>query len=497
MLSHRPFLRGAALVAALCSSSPALRAADLSFLQAALASTAPGGWVKVSTSAFSSAWPTGSVAVPDFMGLSESVAYAWTGFAWDSRRGQLQLFGGGHGNYPGNEVYLWNGADGRWGRGTLPSRILQDQTVMGLGAPQSSHTYQTTTYASGVDRLVVFGGGAYNSGANLTGAGGGQTGPWWWNPAGADPGKVGGADGTGWLAATPGSQSWSARTAAYPQAGQPGEAGPQFINGVSAQRTEGGRDVIYLSLDQNASGHPSLWRYALGDDQRPDSWSRVGTMDPMSDVVSGQGGAAAIDSRRGLFVRTTLSQAGGHEVDLAVWDLANPAAADPDHHLPVQVRLVDAQGRDWQSARVHSFYPQADQAWVEKNQVAASVDYDPVHDQFVFWDGSAGGTVWVARPELDDQGRVKPVWTVTEIAPTGTAQPRGRHMDGVLGKWEYVEELGAFIALDSWDAASQDAAVWLYRPTAAVPEPSGLWLGALGLGVLAGRRRRRRRHPPT
>ena len=99
---------------------------DLSRLTSLLDATPDGGWVKANTTSFSSAWPTGLDAVPDSSTSNPaSVIRAWSSFAWDSTRGDLIIFGGGHANYSGNEVYVWDGATGIWGRGSLPSKMEQ------------------------------------------------------------------------------------------------------------------------------------------------------------------------------------------------------------------------------------------------------------------------------------------------------------------------------------------------------------------------------------
>jgi hypothetical protein len=39
-----------------------------------------------------------------------SILKAWSSFAWDSNRGDVILWGGGHANYGGNAVYRWRDA---------------------------------------------------------------------------------------------------------------------------------------------------------------------------------------------------------------------------------------------------------------------------------------------------------------------------------------------------------------------------------------------------
>ncbi|WIT11105.1 hypothetical protein PFX98_19700 [Paucibacter sediminis] len=464
----RPRLIPIALAVAMCSA--AAQASDLSYLKGLLDATPAGGWVKANTNVFTAASPTGADAAPSVPSGPIAVTYAWAGMAWDGSRGNILLFGGGHANYVGNEVYIWQGSDGTWTRGSLPSKVdLSTGFVLGAGAPQSSHTYQTTIYAPGTDRLVVFGGAAWNGGGAPSDANG-RTGAWWWNPSLADPNKVGGGDNTGWDSTRAGSNSWQVRP--YdPWVGMDPLTGRSFANGTSAYRSEGGKDVVYLTLDQNSSGLPALFRYELGTPNTPDSWSQVG-IDSGATFLSS--GAAAIDTAHGLFVRTAMT-GGSFQNDLAVWDLSKNNAANPSLNKEVGVKLVDTNGGDW----VPNF--------------STSVAYDSATGQLVFWDGTAGGTVWTAKAEFLQDGSLDTVWTVHKAESTTAAQPKGNFGDGVLGKWEYAPELGAFIAMDTPDLAAGDAGIWLYKPLAAVPEASTtamLTVGLLGLGLVARRRRR-------
>jgi hypothetical protein len=461
------------VAAAALISLPAT-AYDTSYLQGLLNTTPEGGWVKVNTTTFGSAFATGSVAAPFLPSGPEAVARAWSSFDWDSNRGQLIIYGGGHANYIGNEVYTMSGLNGQWTRGTLPSRVdIAPGTqwrVAGDGAPQSAHTFDLNVYAPGADRFVVFGGGAYNSGGPLTGGPNNlRTGVWWWDPSKADPNKVGGADGTGWNPATQGSVSWEERLN-DPWRGLPINQGMSYLNGTNAYRSENGRDVIYLSIDSNASGLPQLWRYQLGINGGPDTWARVGTT--QNSVM--REGTAAIDTNRGLFVRTA-QPAVGRVSDLAVWNLANNNTNNPGANLDFSVRLVDINGNPLDTS------------------IDTAIEYDQVNDQFVLWDGNLQGTVWVTKPEYLPGGAMDPIWTV-HVAPSTTfAQPAGNHVRGVLGKWKYISELGAFIAMDEWNNDSRDASIWMYKPYAnVIPEPGTWALLLAGLGVVAGIARRRR-----
>ncbi|MEP6878733.1 MAG: PEP-CTERM sorting domain-containing protein, partial [Nitrosospira sp.] len=84
---------------------PANAETSLERLSSLLANTPEGGWVKASTNLYSDAWATGAGAVPN--GWPGAIVRAWSSFAWDSTRGDLLLWGGGHANYAGNEMYVW------------------------------------------------------------------------------------------------------------------------------------------------------------------------------------------------------------------------------------------------------------------------------------------------------------------------------------------------------------------------------------------------------
>lgn len=180
-----------------------------------LAGMADGTWQKVNANTFQDAWPP--IADRTTAGSPVSVIGAWSSFEWDSLRQQLMLFGGGHGNYAGNEMYLWSGTSLLWGLGTLPSKVVgvtlsnQQQVFMPVdfAAPPSMHSYDTNNYLKACDRFLVLGGPAYNASFGPVKADGvTKTGPFLWNPSLADPNKVGGTDGSGYQPSRLGSNSW-------------------------------------------------------------------------------------------------------------------------------------------------------------------------------------------------------------------------------------------------------------------------------------------------
>jgi hypothetical protein len=78
-----------------------------------------------------------------------NVVIAWSGGTYDTKRRRILVWGGGHSDYDGNEVYAFDVATKKWSRLTDPSE-----------EPISRHTYDYLTYSPTTDELVSGGGGA-------------------------------------------------------------------------------------------------------------------------------------------------------------------------------------------------------------------------------------------------------------------------------------------------------------------------------------------------
>jgi hypothetical protein len=78
------------------------------------------------------------------------VMYAWSSAVYDSDRDQLVVFGGGHTDYSGNEVYAFgpiSGGAAKWRRLTDPSNPPAQNRAYGPdGRPVSRHTYGNLDY---------------------------------------------------------------------------------------------------------------------------------------------------------------------------------------------------------------------------------------------------------------------------------------------------------------------------------------------------------------
>lgn len=87
--------------------------------------------------------------------------FAWSSGAYDSLRQRLIVFGGGHSDYFGNELYSLSLSDRRMTRLNDPGLPLDSEcsysTANGSQAA-SRHTYDTFLYVEHADRLFTFGG---------------------------------------------------------------------------------------------------------------------------------------------------------------------------------------------------------------------------------------------------------------------------------------------------------------------------------------------------
>lgn len=450
-------------VAALCAGSTAASAVDL---HAVVAGMAEGSWLKVNQNAVSSVWTPPELREDNAM---SRIIGAWSSFAWDSNRQSLIIYGGGHANYIGNDVYTFNGSTLLWERSSLPSKMVP--TTVGVGytygfpadgsmnAPASAHTYDNTVFLTQADRYLTFGGAAWNNGAAYLKANGDgsftRTGPYTFDPKKADANKVGGTTGSGVNPSTLGSQAWQNRDALVTNGS--GSIRPKGIaDGFSDTMVINGKDVVYVGGAQDGTAM-DLYRYTIHDPDNPalDTWELVGIN---WNTLNTGNSAGALDPGSNLFVRT-----GDATRNFLMWDLS---AAGPANHDQV-ITPLDLTG---------GLAPTSFGGW--------GLTYDPQRDQFVLWGG--GPNVFGLAAPTAGQSQ----WTLSLLDGVGNGPGAQDTNGGVLGKWHYASDLDAFVALQGPTTGD----VWVYKPEnwvdpLPVPEPPVYVLMALGLLAVAARKR--------
>lgn len=146
-MRHRSGIQAMCLLAALSGVAAAQGTSPIDTLK-------PGEWYRAPNSRLA------SVAPP---GMTANVIDPWSGGAYDSQRDRLIVWGGGHGDYSGNEVYVFELATMAWKRLNNPSNPPgMDTPYAPDGNPTSRHTYNYLQYLpSPVDRFCTFGGSAF------------------------------------------------------------------------------------------------------------------------------------------------------------------------------------------------------------------------------------------------------------------------------------------------------------------------------------------------
>jgi hypothetical protein len=111
--------------------------------------------------------PMRAVCPPASLGLGgcQNVIDAWSGGAFDAARSQMIVWGGGHGDYRGNELYAFDVRSGTWSLLTEPSvGDILDRDPLPDGQPVSRHTYEGIEMITHADVLFSNGGSRANDG---------------------------------------------------------------------------------------------------------------------------------------------------------------------------------------------------------------------------------------------------------------------------------------------------------------------------------------------
>ncbi len=94
-----------------------------------------------------------------------SVIFSWSGGAYDTKRDQLVVWGGGATNYSGNEIYAFDVGTLAWKRLTEPTpNPTADVEVNPDGTPNSRSTYNGLAYIAHADRFFARDGGLAGAG---------------------------------------------------------------------------------------------------------------------------------------------------------------------------------------------------------------------------------------------------------------------------------------------------------------------------------------------
>jgi hypothetical protein len=127
------------------------------------------GWHEIPNTRIRPLCPLPS-ADPGEFGVCQNVTGAWSGGAFDSLRNKLYIFGGGHADYAGNEIYVLDVSALQLTRLNQPSFPVRDGCVAGTnasyadGRPVARHSYSNLEFFPASNRLLMFGGSRWKCG---------------------------------------------------------------------------------------------------------------------------------------------------------------------------------------------------------------------------------------------------------------------------------------------------------------------------------------------
>jgi hypothetical protein len=127
---------------------------------------APNSWLSLSGTPLRQALPDPAQT----KGLRDprGIVASWSGGALDSRRNRLVVWGGGHTNYAGNELYAFDLETLQWERLTEPTLDLAvGGQIHKDGTPIARATYNGLACITHADRMFALGGDAAAPGAGV------------------------------------------------------------------------------------------------------------------------------------------------------------------------------------------------------------------------------------------------------------------------------------------------------------------------------------------
>lgn len=121
-----------------------------------------GQWTEIPNSAMQSAVYSGSLAA-SLHGTTgpSAIMSAWGGACLDTKRDVIMVWGGGHSDYSGNEVYGFNLRTNTWKPMSQPDSVAGYAGTSGIlpnGNPASRHTYGGLAYIPATDQMFETGG---------------------------------------------------------------------------------------------------------------------------------------------------------------------------------------------------------------------------------------------------------------------------------------------------------------------------------------------------
>jgi chitodextrinase len=326
---------------------------------------------------------------------------AWSGAVVDTKRNRLIIWGGGHVDYAGNEIYTLNlGANPvTLTRITDPSGpSVYDRnagpcpTTMPDGRPNTRHSNESLTYIPGTDRMFMFSGGvACGNGFHYDDT---------WT---LDVSNISNTGTSGWLAMDPVNTSCTGCKNFYTSPGSPAGTTHAGDNWWTVTDYDPNTQTVMVNLDNQ------LFQYTYGNN----SYVRLQSTAHFPVAASG-----VIDPKRKLFI------AFGNE-----WIL--PPSSPSSNVIAIDISGPPYTVSNWSSAVTtcgtvpSSFYP--------------GMAYDSVLDRIVMWPGS-GNTVYLFDPDTKT--------CTTQTFPNGPpAVPNTSGGSGVMGRFRYIPSLDAFVVM--------------------------------------------------
>jgi hypothetical protein len=318
----------------------------------------PGEWYEVPNSRMNGVKPA---SIPSGHGSNNAVISAWNGGAFDTKRNRLIIWGGGHSDYSGNEIYVFDLGTLRWKRLTEPSinpvstsasPDPDGQDPYPDGTPNPRHTYATSVYIPTIDRYWVAGGSTWRSGP--------CTAKVWTYDFNANPPQSG----------------WSQQVSDYHGAAVGGDCG-------ALAAYDPVRDSVFL-LTKSSAGD-GLYEF---DPKNPDSPWTLRNGNTARDLYM----TGAIDPGRRKFVAVGGTAYGG---------AAKTWMFDIDKRGAPRTTLSTTGAREIESAN------------------APGLAYDPVSDRMVAWDG--GANVYTLNLDTRVWTRIAPAATNKVTPPPVTA----------------------------------------------------------------------------